>query len=62
MVEEVREIYRIHLINEIKNKYVGILLAISDTKLSIFSIDSLKKYSKGVIYNLKGFLINNQID
>ena len=60
--EEVNQEYGIHLIDEIKEKYDGILLAVSHNKFSTINIESIKKDSKSVIYDLKGFLPRNQVD
>ena len=53
---------RIHLIDEIKEKYDGILLAVSHDKFSMINIESLKKDSKSIVYDLKGFLPRDQLD
>ena len=60
--EEVKQEHGIHLIDEIKEKYEGILLAVSHTKFSMINIESIKKDSKSVIYDLKGFLPRNQVN
>ncbi|MFT4643612.1 MAG: UDP-N-acetyl-D-galactosamine dehydrogenase [Psychroserpens sp.] len=60
--EEVNQEYGIRLIDEIKEKYDGILLAVSHTKFSTINIESLKKDSNSVVYDLKGFLPRNQVD
>ena len=60
--EEVKEEYGIHLIDEIKVKYDGILLAVSHNKFSLINIESIKKDSKSIVYDLKGFLPRNQVD
>jgi len=54
--EEVNQEYGIHLIDEIKEKYDGILLAVSHDKFSLIDIESLKKDSNSIVYDLKGFL------
>jgi len=59
---EVKEEYGIHLIDEIKEKYDGILLAVSHDKFSLINIESLKKDSNSVVYDLKGFLPRNIVD
>jgi len=53
---EVNEEYGIDLLDEIKEKYDGILLAVSHDKFSMINIESLKKDSNSVVYDLKGFL------
>ena len=59
---KVKEEYGIHLIDDIKEKYDGILLAVSHNKFSLLDIESLKKDSNSVIYDLKGFLPRNIVD
>jgi UDP-N-acetyl-D-galactosamine dehydrogenase len=59
---EVNQEYGINLINKITEKYDGILLAVSHAKFSSINIDSLKKDSKSIVYDLKGFLPRNQVD
>jgi UDP-N-acetyl-D-galactosamine dehydrogenase len=58
---QVKQEYGINLIDEIKEKYDGILLAVSHTKFSMINIESIKKDSKSIIYDLKGFLPRNQV-
>ena len=60
--KEIKEEYGIHLIDEISEKYDGILLAVSHSKFLELDIRSLKKDSKSVVYDLKGFLPRNQVD
>ena len=59
---EVKTVFGITLIDQIKEKYDGILLAVSHNKFSEIDIISLKKNSKSIIYDLKGFLPRNQVD
>jgi UDP-N-acetyl-D-galactosamine dehydrogenase len=59
---EVKDEYGINLLAEIKDKYDGILLAVSHSKFLELDIRSLKKDSKSVVYDLKGFLPRNQVD
>ena len=59
---EVKQEFGINLINEIKNKYDGILLAVAHNKFSMIDIESIKKDSKSVVFDLKGFLPRNQVD
>ena len=59
---EVNNEYGISLINEIKDKYDGILLAVSHDKFSKIDITSLKKDAKSIVYDLKGFLPRDQVD
>ena len=61
-ISEVKEAYGIDLIDEIKEKYDGILLAVPHTKFSLIDIESIKKDSKCIVYDLKGFLPRNQVD
>ena len=60
--KEVNREYGINLINEIKEKYDGILLAVSHDKFSLIDIEALKKDSKSIVYDLKGFLPRNVVD
>jgi UDP-N-acetyl-D-galactosamine dehydrogenase len=53
---EVKDEYGINLIDEIKEKYDGILLAVAHNKFSEIDILSLKKDSESVVFDLKGFL------
>ena len=59
---EVKQEYGIDLVDEIKEKYDGILLAVSHDKFSMINIDSLKKDSNSVVYDLKGFLPRYQVN
>jgi UDP-N-acetyl-D-glucosamine/UDP-N-acetyl-D-galactosamine dehydrogenase len=59
---EVKEVYGIDLTDQIKEKYEGILLAVSHTEFSLINIESIKKDSKSIVYDLKGFLPRNQVD
>ena len=60
--KEVNNVFGITLIDEIKEKYDGILLAVSHDKFSKIDITSLKKDAKSIVYDLKGFLPRNQVD
>jgi UDP-N-acetyl-D-galactosamine dehydrogenase len=60
--KEVKEEYGINLLDEIKEKYDGIILAVSHSKFLELDIRSLKKDSESVVYDLKGFLPRNQVD
>ena len=59
---EVKQVYNIELINEIKEKYDGVLLAVAHNKFSKIDIKSLKKNSESVVFDLKGFIDRNQIN
>jgi len=59
---EVNKDYGLHLINKITEKYDGILLAVSHNKFSMINIESLKKDSNSVVYDLKGFLPRDIVD
>ena len=59
---EVKEDYGIDLIDQIKEKYDGILLAVSHKKFSMINIESIKKDSKSIVYDLKGVLPRNQVN
>ena len=60
--EEVKQEYGIHLIDEIKEKYDGILLAVSHDRFSMINIESLKKDSNSIVYDLKGFFPRNLVN
>ena len=53
---EVKDEYGIHLIDEIKEKYDGILLDVAHNKFAEIDILSLKKDAESVVFDLKGFL------
>ena len=59
---EVKEVFGIPLIDEIKERYDGIILAVSHDKFSLIDIDSLKKNSSSIVYDLKGFLPRSKVD
>ena len=59
---EVKQEYDIDLIDEIKDKYDGILLAVAHNKFSLIDIESLKKDSKSIVFDLKGFLPRNLVN
>ena len=59
---EVKQEYGIHLLDEIKDTYDGILLAVSHKKFSTINIESIKQDAKSIVYDLKGFLPRNQVD
>ncbi|MDC1400476.1 hypothetical protein N8297_00945 [Polaribacter sp.] len=52
----------IQLLDEIKDTYDGILLAVSHKKFSTINIESIKQDAKSIVYDLKGFLPRNQVD
>ena len=60
--KEVNNVFGITLIDQIKEKYDGILLAVSHDKFSKIDITSLKKDAKSIVYDLKGFLPRDQVD
>ena len=60
--KEVKQEYGIALLDEIKDKYDGILLAVSHKKFSMINIESIKKDDKSIVYDLKGFLPRNQVN
>ncbi len=60
--EEVARKHGINLINTISERYDGILLAVPHTKFSKLEINSIKKDSQSVVFDLKGFLPRNQVD
>ena len=53
---EVKDEYGINLIDEIKEKYDGILLAVAHNKFAEIDILSLKKDKESIVFDLKGFL------
>ena len=59
---EVKQEYGIHLIDEIKEKYDGVLLAVAHDKFSMIDIQSLKKDSESIVFDLKGFLPRSQVN
>ena len=59
---EVKQEYGIDLIDEIKEKYDGVLLAVSHNKFSMIDIQSLKRDSESVVFDLKGFLPRNIVN
>ncbi len=59
---EVKHEFGINLIDEINEKYDGILLAVAHNKFSMIDIQSLKNNSKSVVFDLKGFLPRNLVN
>jgi len=59
---EVKDEYGINLIDEIKEKYDGILLAVAHNKFSEIDILSLKKDLESIVFDLKGFLPRNLVN
>jgi UDP-N-acetyl-D-galactosamine dehydrogenase len=59
---EVKQEYGIHLIDEIKEKYDGVLLAVAHNKFSMIDVQSLKRDSESVVFDLKGFLPRNIVN
>ena len=59
---EVKQEYGIGIIDEIKDKYDGVLLAVAHNKFSMIDIQSLKRDSESVVFDLKGFLPRNQVN
>lgn len=60
--EEVTQEYGIIPLDKITKKYDGIMLAVSHDRFLKINIESLKKDSKSVVYDLKGFLPRNQVN
>ena len=60
--EEVEREFGITLTEKITNRYDGILMAVSHSKFSIIDINSLKKNSSSIVFDLKGFLPRNQVN
>ena len=50
---DVKEEFGINILDKIKEKYDGILLAVSHRKFLSMDIESLKKDSKSVVFDLK---------
>jgi len=59
---EVIDEYGICLLDEIREKYDGIILAVSHDKFRRIDIESVKKDFKSVVFDLKGFLPRNQVN
>jgi UDP-N-acetyl-D-galactosamine dehydrogenase len=59
---EVREEYGIDLIEKIKLKYDGVLLAVAHKNFLKIDIQSIKKGPESIIFDIKGFLPRNQVD
>ena len=59
---EVKQEYGIDLIDEIKEKYDGVLLAVAHNKFSMIDLQSLKRDSESVVFDLKGFFPRNQVN
>ena len=60
--EEVKKEFGINLIQEIKQTYDGVLLAVSHESFSMIDINSLKKNSNSIVFDLKGFLPRDQVN
>ena len=60
--KEVKQDLGINLIKEINKKYDGILLAVAHKKFLEIDIQSLKKCSNSVIFDLKGLFPRNLVD
>ena len=59
---EFKQQYGIDLIDEIKDKYDGILLAVAHDKFSTIDIQLLKKDKESIIFDLKGFLPRSEVN
>ena len=59
---ELKQEYGIDLIDEIREKYDGIILAVAHKKFSKIDIKSLKNGSESIVFDLKGFFPRNQVD
>ncbi|MGS2762727.1 nucleotide sugar dehydrogenase [Sinomicrobium sp. M5D2P9] len=53
--------YGVNLINDIKNKYEGIILAVGHDEFRKIAIEDLKVHPKTVVYDVKGFLSKDVI-
>lgn len=60
--QEVKEEYGAELIPSISKKYDGILLAVSHKEFTKLKLSSLKKDSKTIVFDLKGFLPRDQVN
>ena len=60
--EEVNKEFGISLLHVIKEKYDGIILAVSHTKFLELDFDMLKKDDESIIFDLKGFLPKNKVN
>lgn len=60
--KEVFDEYNVELIQKLKSKYDGILLAVPHNKFKSLSIQDLKKDESSIIYDLKGFLPRNSVN
>ena len=60
--QEVKEEYGAELIPSISEKYDGILLAVSHKEFTKLKLSSLKKDSKTIVFDLKGFLPRDQVN
>lgn len=59
---EVKEEYCINLLDNISEKYDGILLAVAHDEFINIDISSIKNDSKSIVFDLKGFLPRNQVN
>ena len=59
---EVKREYGIQLIDQIKGKYDGVLLAVAHNAFSKINIPDLKKDSESIVFDLKGFLPRSHVD
>ena len=55
--KEVKKEFGINLIDTLNEKYDGILLSVAHSKFTMIDIESLKKNSESIVYDLKGFLL-----
>jgi UDP-N-acetyl-D-galactosamine dehydrogenase len=59
---EVEKEYNIKLLDSIKSKYDGIILAVSHKEFLGFNLENLKSSASSVIFDTKAFLIRNLVD
>ena len=59
--KEIKKKLGINIIKKITEKYEGILLAVGHKKFTQIDIEKIKKSSKSIVYDLKGFLPRKKI-
>ncbi len=59
---EVKEEYNIDLIDNVKENYDGIVLAVKHKKFKSINLEKIKNDAKSVIFDLKGFYPRNKVN
>ena len=59
---EVKNEYDVDLINNLDNKYDGILLAVAHQAFTQVNLSNLKKDKSAIVFDLKGFLHRNEVN